>query len=229
MSDSCSIDYDPLHADNREGGVFTEGKHVLFFGDPMCSWCWGFAPELKALAQHAQDQATSHIIMGGLRPGTVEPWDAQMRDYIRHHWQEVHKRTGQPFDFARFEDESFIYDTEPSARALVTVREQAPERALDMYEALQSAFYAHNQDITDIDVLSTLANACDVETSAFLRNFESPHMRQKVMQDYQRTRDFGIQGFPAVVCAEDGQYAILALGYRPYAAMQADFEAWLDA
>lgn len=229
MSDSCSIDYDPLHADNREGNVFTRGKHVLFFGDPMCSWCWGFAPELKALALHAQDQATFHIIMGGLRPGTVEPWDAQMRDYIRHHWQEVHKRTGQPFDFARFDDETFIYDTEPSARTLVTVRELAPEQALSMYEELQRAFYAQNQDITDTDVLATLASSYGIDKSAFLQAFESTDMRQKVLHDYQRTRDFGIQGFPAVVCAEDGQYAILALGYRPYTTMQADFEAWLDA
>ena len=229
MTDSCSIDYYPMTAANTASNVFTGGKHILFFGDPMCSWCWGFAPELNQLSQHAQGHATFHTIMGGLRPGTTAPWDSEMRDYIHHHWQDVEARTGQPFDFARFEDETFIYDTEPSARALVTVREHDPSQALNMYEALQRAFYAQNQDITDSEVLATLASHCGLNSEDFLQAFTSDVMRQRVLQDYQQTRNFGIQGFPAVVCAEDGQYAILALGYRPYSAMQSDFEAWLDA
>ena len=229
MTDSCSIDNDPTSNLNTASNVFSEGKHVLFFGDPMCSWCWGFAPELNQLSQRAQGQATFHTIMGGLRPGTTAPWDGEMRDYIRHHWQDVEARTGQPFDYSRFEDESFVYDTEPSARALVTVREHDSSQALRMYEALQRAFYAQNQDITDTNVLAELAARCGLDTEAFFRTFTSREMHQRVLQDYQQTRTFGIQGFPAVVCTEDGQYAILTLGYRPYSAMQSDFEAWLDA
>ncbi|MEG3616870.1 DsbA family protein [Magnetovibrio sp. PR-2] len=229
MTDSCSIDTQAPETHTAQGDDFAQGKHVLFFGDPMCSWCWGFAPELNQLAEQTQGRATLHTFMGGLRPGTTQPWDAQMRAYIRQHWQDVQSRTGQPFDFARFDDETFVYDTEPSARALVTVRTHAPGCALVMYEALQRAFYADNLDITDATVLARLAEACGMDKSLFLQDFDTPDMRQTVLNDYRRTREFGIQGFPAVVCAEDGQYAVLTLGYRPYSAMQSDFEAWLDA
>lgn len=229
MTDTCSIpskyDHSSQEADFDPG----PGKHVLFFGDPMCSWCWGFAPELDKLAKRAQGHAQFHIVMGGLRPGTREAWDPAMRSYIRHHWEDVAAKTGQPFDFARFDDEDFIYDTEPGCRALICVRELEPPKTLDMYESLQRAFYADNLDITTTEVLANLAVNQGVDRSDFLELFNEPATRSMVAFDFQRTQAFGVQGFPSVLCAEDGQYAFLALGYRRYAEMKSDLEAWLKA
>jgi putative protein-disulfide isomerase len=40
---------------------------LLYFADPLCSWCYGFGPELaRLLAAHAD--ATLELVMGGLRP-----------------------------------------------------------------------------------------------------------------------------------------------------------------
>ena len=233
MSDTCkinaNIDRQPDTASDERSMDPGPGKHVLFFGDPMCSWCWGFAPDLEHLANQAQGHAQFHVVMGGLRPATIEPWDEPMRGYIRHHWQEVEAKTGQPFDFARFDDTDFVYDTEPGCRALVTVRTLAPDKALSMYDALQRAFYAENRDITQPDVLAELAANIGVDHAVFLNHFHSAQTRAEVAFDFQRTQSFGVQGFPSVLCAEDGQYGFLALGYRPYDAMRDDFSAWLAA
>jgi len=229
MSDTCKIENQPSTEQDAQSMDPGPGKHVLFFGDPMCSWCWGFAPELDQLVKQAQGHAQFQVVMGGLRPGTKEPWDEAMRGYIRHHWQDVEAKTGQPFDFARFEDNEFVYDSEPGCRAVVAVREQAPDKVLAMYEALQRAFYAENQNITDPAVLTELAVKSGVGDGDFLKYFHSSQARRQVAHDFQRTQAFGVQGFPSVLCAEDGQYAFLALGYRPYDAMRDDFEAWLAA
>lgn len=205
------------------------GKHVLFFGDPMCSWCWGFSPDLQHIAAMAQGRAQFHVVMGGLRPGTVGPWDASMRSYIRHHWQDVAAKTGQPFNFERFDDEDFVYDTEPACRAVVTVRSLDPSRTLAMYEALQRGFYAENLAITDAQVLADLAQSVGLDRDRFVDLFDAPGQRQLVASDFIRTQSFGVQGFPSLLCAEDGKYGFLALGYRPFAAMKGDFSAWLDA
>ena len=231
MSDTCKIS---TNIDNQPGTALDEGsmdpgpgKHVLFFGDPMCSWCWGFAPELVHLINQAHSHAHFHVVMGGLRPGTNESWDEAMRGYIRHHWQDVEAKTGQPFDFARFDDHDFVYDTEPGCRAVVTVRELAPDKALSMYDALQRAFYAENRDITSPDVLAELAANIGVDRTVFLNHFHSEQARAQVAFDFQRSQAFGVQGFPSVLCAEDGKYGFLALGYRPYADMRDDFRDWL--
>lgn len=229
MSDACSIPQDAPNTAPPRALEPGPGKHVMFFGDPMCSWCWGFAPELQRVAASLGERAELHIVMGGLRPGTEDAWDSSMRDYIRHHWQDVMAKTGQPFDFTRFDQDDFVYDTEPACRAVVAVRALAPAKALDMYEALQRGFYAENRDITQTDVLADLAEGIGLNPAAFRDQFQARDIRQDLAFDFQRTRAFGVQGFPAVLCAEDDQYAFLTLGYRPFAAMKDDLLAWLES
>ena len=227
--DACSIPAETLDTAPPRAIEPGPGKQVLFFGDPMCSWCWGFSPELQRIAAVLDGRAGFHIIMGGLRPGTEDSWDASMRDDIRHHWQEVHAKTGQPFDFSRFEHDDFVYDTEPACRAVVAVRTLAPTKTLEMYEALQRGFYAENRDITQTDVLADIADTIGLNAAAFRDEFQAREVRQDLAFDFQRTRAFGVQGFPAVLCAEDDQYAFLALGYRPFDAMKDDLMAWLES
>jgi len=98
------------------------GPHLIYFADPMCSWCWGFAPVIEAIRQRFGDALPIRLMMGGLRPGTTKPLDEAGKRTIREHWEHVHEATGQPFDFRFFEREGFIYDTEPASRAVVVVR-----------------------------------------------------------------------------------------------------------
>jgi len=230
MADTCSITGAPS-AVAKDDQDFDPGpgKHVLYFGDPMCSWCWGFAPELRHLDATLKDRAQLHIIMGGLRPGTTEAWDAEMRDYIRHHWQEVAAKTGQPFDYARFDDKTFVYDTAPACRALITARTLKPEASLAMYEALQRGFYAEGLDLSNAANLVDMAASCGVDRDAFAQHFIAVETAALTAHDFQRTRAFGVTGFPSLVCADDGQYAVLSLGYRTFSTMQPILEEWLNA
>ena len=69
---------------------------LLYVMDPMCSWCWGFAPVFAALAaQAAAAGVPAQLLVGGLRAGSVQPLDAATRGYILDHWQAVAARTGQ--------------------------------------------------------------------------------------------------------------------------------------
>ena len=39
---------------------------LLYVMDPMCSWCWGFAPVARALGEQAQAAAVElHLVVGG--------------------------------------------------------------------------------------------------------------------------------------------------------------------
>lgn len=225
--DTCSIDAAPTtKGDNLSPGP---GKHVLYFGDPMCSWCWGFTPVLQGIHEAVQGRAELHMVMGGLRPGTHESWDPEMRDYIRHHWQDVEAKTGQAFDYARFDDENFIYDTEPGCRALVVARTMDQAKAPTMYEALQRGFYAEGLDITKPEILADIAQAQGLDRTEFSSLLAQDKAREQVAADFNRARAFGVTGFPSVLCADDGQYAFLTLGYRPLSAVTPLLEEWLNA
>jgi len=45
-----------------------------------------------------------------------------MKSFLRHHWQEINTRSGQPFSYDLLELESYDYDTEPACRAMVAYR-----------------------------------------------------------------------------------------------------------
>ncbi|MCK5167425.1 MAG: DsbA family protein [Rhodospirillaceae bacterium] len=205
------------------------GKHIMLFADPMCSWCWGFQPESKKINDTINGRASFQVIMGGLRPGTTESWKGEMQTYVQHHWQEVENKTGQPFDYSRMEDDNFIYDTEPSCRAVICARELDPALSLTVYHDLQRAFYAGGKDITDTTVIADIVAAAGIDKKKFLNLFSSAQAKDLVNFDFNRTRAFGVKGFPSIVCADDGQYAFLAMGYRPFVDMASDLEEWLSS
>ena len=105
---------------------------VIYVGDPMCSWCWGISPQLNQLKEKARaNQISYQIVLGGLRPGGGDEWNENFKNFLKHHWEEVNTRSGQPFGFELFERDTFNYDTEPACRAVVAMRSLEPDKTLD--------------------------------------------------------------------------------------------------
>ena len=201
-------------------------RRILYFADPMCSWCWGFAPVMEAIKAACAGLVPIRLCVGGLRPFTTEPMRERDQAFVRHHWEEVAAQTGQPFDFAFFEREGFVYDTEPACRAAVAVRGLAPEATLSHFAALQHAFYAKNRDLTQTDVLADIASAF-VARDDFAVVFAAEQVREATLADFRLAQRLGITGFPTVVLVEDNRAAVLTSGWQPFADLEAPLHAWL--
>ena len=205
-------------------------KEVIYVGDPMCSWCWGFSPVKAALEEQCRDRANVRLVVGGLHPFTAEPQDDRRKDFLRHHWQDVGQRTGQGFGFALLERDDFVYDTEPPCRAAVTARHLHGEaRALAFFAELQRAFYVDNSDVTQTDTLLALALGFGFDGDGFAAAFPSDEMKQATLGDFQLARELGVSGFPTVVVKDEGGYAYLTVGYQPHETLGPALETWLEA
>lgn len=185
---------------------------LIYVGDPMCSWCWGFAPEIESLAEDLPVE----VVVGGLRPGPMaQVLDERMAEFLRHHWEEISERTGQPFDtsfLARRDD--WLYDTEPAAIAITQVREVLPDRTLDYFTDVQMAFYGNGEDVTDFEVLSSLTSDYGIDVERFAADLASEGAKKQAWEDFSRARNWGISGFPTLVGElEDGRLALLARGW----------------
>ena len=204
-------------------------KRLVYVGDPMCSWCWGFSPVKKALQDQCEGRAELSFIAGGLRPFTKEAADDERKAFLRQHWRDVNERTGQPFSYTILERDDFVYDTEPACRAAVTVREMAGDaKALDFFSELQRAFYADNEDVTQPDVLIRLARDFGVDGDDFEQKLVSDEMRQATLTDFQTAHALGVSGFPTVIVREDDDYGYLTVGYQPVGQLGRLLEAWLE-
>ncbi|MGE5337059.1 MAG: DsbA family protein [Gemmatimonadota bacterium] len=186
---------------------------LIYVADPMCSWCYGFAPELQALLDSFPDQ-TLRLVLGGLRAYSAQPMDAALRASLAHHWRDVERVSGQPFDRSLLARTDFVYDTEPACRAVVTVRSTDASRAWPMFHAIQRAFYAQGRDVTRADVLAAIhAELTGGSSAEFEQQMGSAAMREATRTDFALAREWEVQGFPTLFAERDGHYALLAPGY----------------
>jgi putative protein-disulfide isomerase len=198
---------------------------LVYVGDPMCSWCYGFGVPLHQLLEQLPGVPLA-MVLGGLRAYNKEVMPATLKDTLHHHWEEVTKRSGEPFGTGQFDREDYIYDTEPACRAVVTIRTHAAEHTLAMYHAIQHAFYAMGRDITQTSVLadvwqelrenwgdSNTTNDVNFSRDAFVEAFESDSIKTQTRNDFAMVQQWGIRGFPALIAVVNGEAQLVANGY----------------
>ena len=190
-------------------------KEIIFVVDPMCSWCWGFAPVMEELRATLSDSYGLSLVMGGLRTKGEMVWDRSSREYLRRHWEEVEKRTGQTFRYGLFEKEEFEYDTYPACKAVVTVRELfGMQSAFDYLHRIQEAFYTRGEDVTNVDVLITVLKDTGSDSTLFKIFFESERVEILTQHDFSKARSMGANAFPSVVIIDEEGHMVCQKGYR---------------
>jgi putative protein-disulfide isomerase len=206
----------------KENIAMTENS-LVYVGDPMCSWCYGFGVPLHQLLEQLPGVPLA-VVLGGLRAYNKEVMPVALKDTLHHHWEEVAKRSGKPFGNGQFDREGYIYDTEPACRAVVTIRAHAAEHTLAMYHAIQHAFYAMSRDITQTPVLADIwqelidshlieAGTTDFSRDAFVKAFESDIIKSLTRNDFNMVQQWGIRGFPALIAVVNGEAQLVSNGY----------------
>ena len=207
------------------------GRHFLYVADPLCSWCYGFAPVMAELASHFAGRLPVRLVMGGLRAGNTTPMRDKDKAYIREAWTKVSAASGQPFDMSFFDREGFIYDTEPACRAVVVARDWgagAGESALAVKARISKAFYGHNRDVTNLDVLADLAAEAGYDRPAFLARLLAPDSKNAAFRDFLTSQELGVRGFPMLAAgSEETGYALVTNGFRPIDGLAEALETWL--
>ncbi len=182
--------------------------------DPMCSWCWGFAPVMEELLSTQSDRYNFSLVVGGLRTKGQMNWDEASKMYLKGHWKQVAKRTGQPFTATLFEKEDFEYDTYPACKAIVTVRELfGMQRAFVYLHLLQERFYAHGEDITNVNILRDLVKHISLDSSEFKTFYESDRAEVLMYHDFSKARSMGANVFPSFVIIDEEGHMACQKGY----------------
>ena len=194
--------------------------NLIYEGDPMCSWCFGFAAPLDQLLADPGHAAPLQMamIMGGLRPFTTEPMAPGRADELAGHWQQVSQASGQPFAAApntAMHLPGFIYDTEPASRATVTVRSLWPQQVWRYFKAVQHAFYVDAKDVTQPGVLADVAEHLGLPRAEFAHAFASQEMRDATLRDFEQSKEWGIRGFPTLLAEHGDHLHLVGNGFMP--------------
>lgn len=185
---------------------------LIYVGDPMCSWCYGFAPELSKIVQNYQEELALEIVMGGLRPYNTESM-TDLKSFLSHHWEDVHKASGQKFKYDILERSDLAYDTEPPSRAQLVVRELSPEKEMAFFQASQEAFYLFNLDLSIASGYSEILKELNIPYKDFEAKFNSEEFKLRVKEDFSRAQDLAVSSFPTLLLKTEEGTIVVARGY----------------
>lgn len=194
---------------------------LLYIGDPMCSWCWGFSKSINQLLKKHVKNFQLEILLGGLRPTNEVIVDEKMKEFLRHHWVEVNKRSGQKFDHTILDNLGWVYNTEPSCRAVATARKiKGPKQAFHFFDHLQNSYYSEGNIITTPEVLINQAVKFGFNEEEFSNQFNSNSAKIEILEEFATIKQLGVQGFPTLLIIKNDQPSLLVNGYCDYETLE---------
>ncbi|MCR9071127.1 MAG: DsbA family protein [Alphaproteobacteria bacterium] len=187
--------------------------HYLF--DPLCGWCYGALPAIRALDRHPaidlQPLAT------GLFAGAAA---RSMKSFAAQAWafdQRIAALTGQPFSEAYRKDVlgavDASLDSTVATLAVTAVTDAAPDRVIEALSVIQSARYLHGKDVTSAPVVSSLL--ADLGLADAADRIETPDAALLQMVDDRTARAhrtlsaLNLNGVPALNADAGGDQRVL--------------------
>lgn len=184
---------------------------LIYIGDPMCSWCYGFGDELESAISQLEGHVEIEVVMGGLRPYNTETM-SDLKDFLTEHWHHVAQASGRPFKYDIL-DTDILYDTEPASRAVVIVRDMDESQVMPFFHRVQASFYEYNAHPLEADTYADIAADLGLERQEFSRRFASPEYQTSIKQDFLRASQLGVRSFPTVLLRHEGELHQIAVGY----------------
>lgn len=200
--------------------------HYIY--DPLCGWCYGALPLVKAAREVLRVIPHGCGMMTGAHR---QPVTAQLREFVKPHDARIAEQSGQRFGVAYrdglLRDTSAVFDSEPPTAAMLAAEELAA-RGLDMLAQLQIAHYVEGRRIADRAVLIEVAASLGLDSDGFAAALDR-QSGKAVQAHIQQTRAFmaqvGAQGFPGFVLETGGVFK--SLDVASYLGRAQAFQAWL--
>ncbi|MGO4814582.1 DsbA family protein [Cupriavidus sp. 2MCAB6] len=208
------------------------GLTLHYIYDPLCGWCYGAAPLVRAA--RAVPGLALALHGGGMMTGAnrrrISP---QWRDYVMPHDRRIAALTGQPFGERYFEgllrDEQAVMDSTPPTTAILAAQSMGGvEAAADLLARLQHAHYVEGRRIADAHVLGDVAVQAGLDPQRFADlclDIGAGQTQAHMADSRALLNRLGGQGFPTFALERgDGRFAVLDVG--PYLG---DAAAWQDS
>lgn len=198
--------------------------HYIY--DPLCGWCYGAKPLLKAAQAVMPVIAHGGGMMTGANRQKVSP---QLRSYVIPHDRRIAEYSGQPFGEDYFEgllrDHTAVFDSAPPIAAVLAA-EQMGGRGLELLGRLQSAHYVEGRRIADESVLFELAHGMGLDRQTFERAFRAADTEGHIRNSRALLAKVGGQGFPTLALEHNDQFTLIDIG--PWLGKPQAFAQWLS-
>jgi len=196
--------------------------------DPLCGWCFGAAPLVKASQKVPELDIQLHF--GGLFSApNNRVADAAMVRFIMTHHDRITQLTGQtpgPAMTELLNSGDAVLDSTPPIHAILAA-EMAGGDMLTYYHEIIKAHFMDGRRVAEATTLREIAGECGIDTDAFQQAFDNlsdEDVAQHINDSRVLLQHIGGQGFPTFALEQDGQIQMLN-----HQAMYNNPEGWQQA
>lgn len=188
---------------------------LVYFHDPMCSWCWGFAPVWRELQNVLPEKIKVELVVGGLAPDSDVLMPVELQQKLQGIWQRIEQVVpGTQFNFDFWTDCKPRRSTYLACRAVLAVKELVPEKEQHMISAIQQAYYLQAKNPSDLETLTQLAVSLGVEKQQFVGLIASPEIEQDLQQQIAHYIEAPVEGFPSLLLEKGSERISIKIDYN---------------
>jgi putative protein-disulfide isomerase len=187
---------------------------LYYIYDPMCSWCWGYAPTWNRLQQELAPHVDIIYRLGGLAQDCDEIMSDEMQNFLQQTWRNISGQLGTAFNFDFWRDCQPRRSTFPACRAALIARASNKEQS--MLTAIQHAYYLQAKNPSDIDTLHQLAIEIGLDGNDFLQQMNSQQLDKALKKEIIQMSTMPINGFPALVLVNNQALINIPIDYKDW-------------
>lgn len=190
-------------------------SRLYYVHDPMCSWCWGFAPVYGELISRLPAELEVVRLVGGLAPDSDRPMPMEMREFLQKTWRRIQQQIpGTAFNFDFWTANTPRRSTYPACRAVIAARQLDAAADAPMTRAIQQAYYLKARNPSDEDTLVDCAEEIGLDRLAFAELWYSREVDHELREEIRLTRSLGCDSFPSLLLDHEGRQWPIALDYN---------------
>ena len=191
---------------------------ITYIYDALCGWCFGFSSVMDTFYKKYEEEASFHVISGGLFLGERIGPINEVAAYIKAGaYKQVEETASVVFGEAFLEvldgKREMLMDSHYPAMAMAIVKEQFPKKAMLFAHTLLNAFYKDGINPSEIVAYLPYVTSLGISETDFLFRMQQPIYRKKALQEFDYFQQMQLGGFPSVIVTVGDEHFLLAKGY----------------
>lgn len=200
-------------------------KKLYYILDPMCSWCYAFAPTFGKLVNSLENNIKIVYVMGGLAPHSEELMPEDMQSMLQSVWKKIELDVGTQFNFNFWTKCKPRRSTYLACQACIAARKQNKEE--QMIKAIQEQYYQKAANPSDKSTLEIAAKNIKLNMKKFSEDLESLETIKIFEEDLNLRRSLHVNGFPSLILENDEKYFPITIHFKNHEIILKQIEMYL--
>lgn len=200
--------------------------HIIYFSDPICSYCWNIEGFLKRLSLEYGDYFTIEERMGGLLRQFGE---------VDYEGQEINaKKMAEAWDLTseklRIPINGSVWLTDPlsssfpASIAFKAAELQSEKLAIDLLRKLRESLFVEAKNISKWEVIEADAKLVGLNVAKLKEDYESGKAEALFNEDIALGQEVNVDVFPTLFIVDKNDNHIQLVAPISYVALKSDFK-----